>query len=1266
MLFQSVCHKARLNFLINQYTGLLKSGIEPNAIQVILLNAYQKSLFLRKLTELFPQINTSSLKISTFYGLCYNSVNNNSDFVKNFLKYKKDDNINLCGLEISQYIFKQCIKEVDFSDYISKVNLLHQLFRRYSLIVQNRLTKPEIKARSQALNESFSNEAEKVIDEYKRKTIEYKCFDYLRQLAMLPVIQKNTNYFEPIKYLLVNDFDECSYALFQFIKELSPQLKDCFLTYDKNGSSRCGYLCAFKNGPTEYKKLNPAAKEIEDKTQKTFQNEAENLFAAIKQGTKVNCNSIKISSSPRRLDMLENVVNKIKVLLNSGILPQDISIITPMTDDVLTEALKSEANNISFQFLSGGEKLCDDEFIAYIITVLKSANGLLPRKSELKNLIINLLKIPYRQCRPILQEYSQNGTLCNYDFKNDLYNEKYTNLKSCISSLKVSKNKLSEQIKIIFENVIKPEITVFDEKKYEFLIKEAASFESAFYSANVAKEFILQTENSIISENPINSFETKANSIIVASPQKITDYSLETKYQLWLDISSSEWLKQDTGTLYNAWVFGRDDEKLEYNNEIAVKNTRDKTARIVRKLCFLAEKEIFWFASLYDNTGNENFGGLNEFISEETKTEPVFKITPRDDQKPVLEYNSGKMGVIAVPGAGKTTILLFLVIKLMLSGTKAENIFVLTYMESAAKNFKERIQSAMPENSNIPNISTIHGLALRIIKENANYTKVGLDDNFEICDDTLKEKIIKELFYKLKADEDKLDTYTKCISTIKLTLRKTPLVSKFEDIKNFFKFYEAYNMVLKTNNMLDYDDMLNYAVKILEENKDVLEYYQNLCKFIIEDEAQDSTEMQQRLIELLSGKYNNYVRCGDINQAITSTFTNSSVDGLKQFLKTAKTVEMSCSQRCAKDIYELANNLVKEKNETNAFYPIAMQGTENNPKIEHRPDYQIFDIERDEKLYILNEIRKIKQNNKKATIAILLRLNSQVNEYSEFLYENEIKTEVKLDCLAQKNIYKIIYAVLCVLNNPISNTNILNLAKCYETLKIKQFKTEELNRFKPEAPPFFYENFDNIAEENLLQLHSDINYWLNNYQTDTASLALKIGLYYAQTISDKSNAYIVSTFIKRLSSNAKTEEELLSQLNYFANKPTSAFKFFEDEKAAADEENVQIMTMHKSKGDEFDYVFIPEFNEENYPTNTGKAKLKSGGHFAQTIKSIVENNKIKTPEDLKTEQVNETLRLIYVGITRAKKGLFLSTAKNYKRRKNVKSIEFFENSTAKQ
>ena len=255
MLVEGSLNSKRIDFLAERYVELIKQGNSPEHILVILLNSYKKANFINKVCTLNPQLRQEKHQVYTFWGLCYNSINDNWEYISSLInRSESTSRPNLCGLEVSQFIFKQSIKEADFSDYISKVNLLHQLFRRYSLIVQNGLTNDEIKERSELLRESFYIDAQKAIDDYKLKTIKYTSFDYLRQLAILPFVYKNTDYFKKIKFLLVDDADEFSFAFWSFVYQLIPQLNKYYISYDQNGSSRCGYLCAYKSGILEFSK----------------------------------------------------------------------------------------------------------------------------------------------------------------------------------------------------------------------------------------------------------------------------------------------------------------------------------------------------------------------------------------------------------------------------------------------------------------------------------------------------------------------------------------------------------------------------------------------------------------------------------------------------------------------------------------------------------------------------------------------------------------------------------------------------------------------------------------------------------------------------------------------------------------------------------------------------------------------------------------------------------------------------------------------------
>lgn len=1262
MLIQGNNSKVRNNFLIKYYKDLILKGVMPQEILVIVLNPYKKNLFVQNLEN--QGINQSeNSKIYTLNGLFYNAFKDNTNYIKSVLNCWDNDELHQCGLEVSQYIFKQSIKEADFSDYISKVNLLHQLFRRYSLIVQNALTDEEIEKRSEILGEVFAKDAYKAILDYKKKTIKYKSFDYLRQTAIFPLIYQNTDYFKDIKYLIVDDADEMPYILWQFIDYIMPELQDYFIAYDKSGSSRCGYLCAYKSGIFELKKKYNSDEIICDDTN-LYSDIADKFFEHIKSGKKLEIKNIKYVDSTNRFDMLNSLLLDIKNLIGMGVKPQEIAVITPIANDMIQKFKSS--SGLKFQYVSGSEKLSDIKGIKHIISIIKLINKIELKDYEIKSILIDLLGIPGRKCFKIIQNFD-NTKIKDFEFNDDLYDSKYKKLQNIVNSLLQAKYTLSEQIKIIFDNIIKEYININESQKYEFLLKEAQTFEQAFSGevTNLVSDFIVQLENSVISENPVNSFNIKSDEIIISSPQKLIDYSIKTKYQLWLDISNSEWLKQDTGTLYNAWVFNRDWGKKEYSLEDNIELTRDKTARIVRKLMLLAGNEIRFYSSIYDNDGNENFGGLLDFLSFGEEKKPEFKIIPRDDQKPVLEYKNGKMGIMAVPGAGKTTILLALIIKLIESGVSPENIFVLTYMESAAKNFKERIKLSIAEGSELPNISTIHGLALRIIKENGNYIKAGLDENFEICDDIEKEKIIKELFYKLKIQDEKYDNYLRCISIVKLSDVQAKLSSKYPDIQEFYTFFNEYNSVLKQKNLVDYDDMLRFAVDILKNNKVIKDYYANICHYIIEDEAQDSTEIQQSLLNLLSSKYNNIVRCGDINQSITSTFTNSNLESFKQFILDNKKVEMVSSQRCAKPIYELANKMIdsalSDKDRSKAFYNINIKGTSSNPVSDINPEYMVFEHEKDEKSFILNKIKEIQIKSPKASIAVLLRMNSDVNKYNEYFLLNGLKTDIRTDSISQKGIYKYINAILNIIENPFNNKVVKNLAELYISSASDNRKKYVIEYFDNLTESFINENPDELDDEILCQLYWDINYWLDNADKPIEDIALNAGLYYSVSSSDKSNSYLISIFIKKVKEN-NSGKELLKTIEYYAKRQMSAYKFFENNNGES-ENAVNIMTMHKSKGDEFDFVFIPQLNEDNYALEVANVKLKSGSHFVQTIKNSLLNSGIKSPNELKKEQMEETLRLLYVGITRAKIFLFLSTAKKYLTIKNSKISDFISNLT---
>ena len=1402
MLLNFIKVDFRTNILVEKYSELISKGVKPSEILVLVQNSTLKKQFADKVLEKIDVDALEKLNIHSFFSIVYNTLIDNWCFIENSIPSDKKFILpNLVGLEVSQFLLKKILKDVDVKGYNSKHSLLHQIFRRYSLIVQNHLTDSEVRERSKILHEAFADDAEIIIKKLLALTLKTRSLDYLRQTLIFNHVYKNTDYFKNIKYLLVDDADEMTPVCFDFISYLKPQLKDWVICFDSMGSSRCGYLSAdtsieyklqklFNEGVNEGVGINegeninldavsrqacdysplvgtdlrtdggkcssPDSEQTEPsgllkpegealgawsksktesksliserglyKTEGVAQNaEEEELFLcepskpkdltppptpshkgrgnyclavdehlkfkdltpplpqgagectdmyqslshlviqslpsqnSFPQGDIIFSNILEdkhdklenftLTSLSKRAEILDYTIEKIQNLFKQNALPKDIAIITPLQDDMLRFTL-NENLKCNVLFLSGSEKLVDNPLVKASLNILKLMLGIEISEMDLRVIISDYAGIPLKYAYNILHAYDKEKKLPEIDL--EFYNDNYQRFYKAFCEIKDKDIKLSQKVYEMFYRVV----TFADEKKinkFNFFIKQLRDFESVFgwhEVINQSAEIINQIENSIIAENPSSTLEINDNDLIVATPQKIIDNKISTKYQFWLDVSHSDWVKTDTGPLYNAWVMQADWSKDEYTVEDDIFLSKQKTARILRKLLLLAKNHVWACSSLFDPSGVENLGGIESYLSggndEPVERKKAFKIVPRNDQKPVLDYKNGSMAISAVPGAGKTTILLALIIKLIDKGVTPSNIFVLTYMDSAARNFRERIKNMCPNSTQLPNISTIHGLALRIIKENSNFERLNLSSDFDICDDTQRMRILKSIGGKYTKTE--IEEFDRAISVLKLQEGNIDTPSTDKKIEKFKAFYREYQAQLREANLIDYDDILIMSVKLLENNPDILEYYQNICEYIVEDEAQDSSGVQQRLIGLLIGKHKNLIRCGDINQAITTTFLNFDVEGFREFIKNAdKTVEMNHSQRCTQDVMNLANKLVNYGSSIlpKAFFKSYMHGVEGkNPVSENAVFSCVFENTFAERNFILKEIKNILTRNKDATIGILLRNNYQVGSWAEFINNSGLKSITRSESLGQKGVFNTIFSILKFIQTPFDNEV---LVSTYETLSELGFYKPRLQlEIRASEIPFIQKNGDDTESQDLSQFLWDMQYWLNSSTLPLEELVIRIGLFYYTSDIEKSNVYLIATLVKRL--NSQRDFNLtLQRLEELSKRPSlSGFKFFsEEEDKDAMKGKVQIMTLHKSKGDEFEYVFLPEMAEKNLSIDTAKAKLKSSSIFMEEVKSFNPNYKHKDELELKEFNSEESLRLLYVAITRAQKKLYITTS----------------------
>ena len=489
MLLNFIKVDFRTKILVDKYLELISVGVKPSEILVLVQNSTLKKQFSDKVLEKISVNAIEKLNIHSFFSIVYNTLIENWCFIENAIPADKHFILpNLVGLEVSQFLLKDILKKVEVKGYNSKKSLLHQIFRRYSLIVQNNLTNDEVRERSKILKESFADDAEIIIKRLLSSTLKSRSLDYLRQTLIFNHVYKHTDYFKNIKYLLVDDADEMTPVCFDFIKYLKPQLKDWIICFDSLGSSRCGYLSAdtsiecklksvFEEGViNDYKTLsltlsqgegtcedvqltsqssphpNPLLKgegmrdgvlsdttpppnplpqgagerayDVQD-LQNTFP-QGEIIFSNILENKHERLENFTLTSLSKRAEILDYTIENIQNLFKKNILPKDITIITPLQDDMLHFTLR-ENLKCNLLFLSGSEKLIDNQLVKASLNILKLMLGLEITEMDLRVILSDYVGIPIKYCHKILEVYKQSGLLpvMKLDFYDDKYQKFY-------------------------------------------------------------------------------------------------------------------------------------------------------------------------------------------------------------------------------------------------------------------------------------------------------------------------------------------------------------------------------------------------------------------------------------------------------------------------------------------------------------------------------------------------------------------------------------------------------------------------------------------------------------------------------------------------------------------------------------------------------------------------------------------------------------------------------------------------------------------------
>lgn len=601
-------------------------------------------------------------------------------------------------------------------------------------------------------------------------------------------------------------------------------------------------------------------------------------------------------------------------------------------------------------------------------------------------------------------------------------------------------------------------------------------------------------------------------------------------------------------------------------------------------------------------------------------------------QKEAVENTEGPVLVIAGAGSGKTKVLTHKIAFLIQEKqVKPWNILAITFTNKAANEMKQRVENLLSDSSNDIWMGTFHSICVRILRRYID--RIGFDSSFIIFDTSDQRTLVKDCLKELKVD-DKLFTDRAVLSEIS-NAKNEMLEPKAYSVKyaNDFrketigKVYELYQKRLRENNAIDFDDIINYTIKILTENQDVLEYYTEKFKYVLVDEYQDTNKAQFMLISILASKYGNITVVGDNDQGIYS-FRGADISNILNFERDfpgTKIIKLEQNYRCTGNILKAANAVIKH-NETKYDKKLWTENNEGNI-----PCIYSGDDEYDEASYIINQIRFLKAEEyfKFSDFAVLYRMNSQSRAIEDILRREDIPYKIigGLKFYERKEIKDII-AYLRLIFNPSDNmslkriinepkrgigkTSLDNIAKISEETGnsmydiIKNAEKYGLNRVYLNSREFI-EAIEELRSKKDNMLISDLIKETLKKTGYTKALELE-NTVEAETRIQNLDEFLTVAIEFEEESADNTLAEFLEGITL-----SSDVDNLEDE-----EESVTLMTLHSAKGLEFPVVFLVGMEEGIFPG----------------YKSIGE------PKELEEER-----RLFYVGITRAKQYLYLTCAK---------------------
>ena len=633
-------------------------------------------------------------------------------------------------------------------------------------------------------------------------------------------------------------------------------------------------------------------------------------------------------------------------------------------------------------------------------------------------------------------------------------------------------------------------------------------------------------------------------------------------------------------------------------------------------------------------------------------------------QSQAVQHKDGPLLILAGAGSGKTRVITHRIAWMVqVENIRPSSILAITFTNKAAAEMKSRIEALVGGVSSSMWIGTFHSMLLRILRRYAD--RLGFTQHFTILDSDDQQRIVKQCFKELSIDDKKFPVRMVHgrISTAKNSLIGVEQYEREAGAdfvqEKVAQVYRRYQQILKQNNSMDFDDILFEAVKLLENNADVLEQYQQRFQYIMVDEYQDTNHAQYKLVHMLSAGHKNLCVVGDDDQSIYS-FRGANIQNILDFekdFKSCSVIKLEQNYRSTNNVLQAANAVIKNN-----------RGRKSKQLRTELPDGDLITFYKgenhsEEARFVAREISRRADGSDSeqpyGEMAILYRLNALSRNLESALREQGVPYKIYggTRFYDRKEIRDVLayLRLIMIPDDRLSFARIINTPRrgigdatvaAVEAIAARTGQAPlEICRQSGQYPELarssgrlmlFHELIDrfrqqlNEGEINLAEL-------IEAVENESGLIQEIIDQQEKSSVSDSvdrienlkellSDAVeFQSTFIEQLRSVRENpeqaaaedlegaDESLISVLSAYLERAT----LYADMDSDTPQDNVRLMTIHSAKGLEFDTVFVVGFEEGLFP-----------GYRSMESEAAIE----------------EERRLAYVAITRARKKLYITTA----------------------